>query len=238
MSNKIDMPVKLIVLDIAGTTVCDNNEVLNCFSAACRESGIEASDNRLNALMGVSKLEVFHTLWREQLGSDAPEVVIGQKADAAYTAFRHILEDYYRACPLQPTEGALELFHWAKGMNIDIALNTGFYRAVTDIILGRMGWLPAMSGSPVQFVITSEEVPAGRPAPYMIRAAMAYFGIDNPKNVVKIGDTPVDLLEGRNADCLMSLAVTNGTHTFEQLSVFENDGLLKSLRYLPEFLGA
>lgn len=92
MSNKIDMPVKLIVLDIAGTTVCDNNEVLNCFSAACRESGIEASDNRLNALMGVSKLEVFHTLWREQLGSDAPEVVIGQKADAAYTAFRHILK--------------------------------------------------------------------------------------------------------------------------------------------------
>jgi len=72
----------------------------------------------------------------------------------------------------------------------------------------------------------------------MIRAAMAYFGIDNPKNVVKIGDTPVDLLEGRNADCLMSLAVTNGTHTFEQLSVFDNDGLLKSLRYLPEFLGA
>jgi phosphoglycolate phosphatase-like HAD superfamily hydrolase len=55
---------------------------------------------------------------------------------------------------------------------------------------------------------------------------------------VKIGDTPVDLLEGRNADCLMSLAVTNGTHTFEQLSVFDNDGLLKSLRYLPEFLGA
>jgi len=232
------MSVKLIVLDIAGTTVCDNNEVLNCFSAACRESGIVATDTRLNSLMGVSKLEVFHTLWREQLGDDTSVAIIREKAAAAYDTFRHILEDYYRACPLQPTEGALELFHWAQGMNINIALNTGFYRAVTDIILGRMGWLPGMSGSPVQFVITSEEVPAGRPAPHMIRAAMAYFGVESSKNVVKIGDTPVDLLEGKNADCLMSLAVTNGTHTFEQLSVFENDGLLKSLRYLPEYLTA
>jgi phosphonatase-like hydrolase len=230
------MPVRLIVLDIAGTTVCDNNEVLNCFSAACRESGITASDARLNALMGVSKLEVFHTLWREQSGEGASDDMIAEKADGTYAIFRHILEDYYRACPLHPTEGALELFHWARGMNINIALNTGFYRAVTDIILGRMGWLPGMSGSPVQFAITSEEVPAGRPAPHMIHAAMAYFGVENPKDVVKIGDTPVDLLEGRNAGCLMSLAVTNGTHTFEQLSVFDNDGLLKSLRYLPEFL--
>ncbi|MFM7400801.1 MAG: phosphatase, partial [Bacteroidota bacterium] len=64
------------------------------------------------------------------------------------------------------------------------------------------------------------------------------FGVFHTKNVVKIGDTPVDLLEGKNADCLFSLAVTNGTHSFEQLSVFENDGLLKSLRYLPEFLSA
>ena len=54
--------IKLIVFDIAGTTVRDNDEVLHCFRAACRQTGITAPDMRLNALMGVSKLEVFKGL--------------------------------------------------------------------------------------------------------------------------------------------------------------------------------
>jgi phosphoglycolate phosphatase-like HAD superfamily hydrolase len=54
--------------------------------------------------------------------------------------------------------------------------------------------------------------------------------------VIHIGDTPVDLAAGINANCLLSLAVTNGTHTREQLQQYPNDGLLDSLLELPKII--
>ena len=224
--------IKLIVFDIAGTTVRDNDEVLLCFREACAQTGIEAPDARLNALMGVSKLEVFKILWGEQLGeSEASE--IEAKADVSYAVFREILEQYYHTHSVEPTEGALEIFDWCREHNIKIALNTGFYRAVTDIILNKLGW---QAGGAIDFVITSDEVPSGRPTPYMIQAAMAHFGISDPKEVVKVGDTPVDLAEGRNAGCLLSLAVTNGTHSTAELAPLDGDGLLGSVLELKDRL--
>ena len=224
--------VKLIVFDIAGTTVRDRDEVLYCFREACIQTGIHATDDRLNALMGVSKLTVFKMLWEEQL-EDATSEMVDAKATVSYDLFREILEEYYLTQPVVPTDGALEVFEWCRKNNIKIALNTGFYRLVTDIILNRLGW---ETGEIIDFVVTSDEVPAGRPAPCMIQAAMAHFGITDPKEVVKVGDTPVDLAEGRNAGCLLSLAVTNGTHPAAQLAALDNDGLLSSVSELTTIL--
>lgn len=223
--------VELIVFDIAGTTVRDNDEVLLCFRQACRQTGITAGDDALNALMGVSKLEVFHILWRAQLGDEAADVA--ERAEESYRVFREILEHYYLTQPVEPTEGALEVLAWCRSKGIRTALNTGFYRHVTDLILERLGW---RVGETVDFVIASDEVPAGRPQPFLIQAAIRALGVSGPEAVVKIGDTPVDLAEGRNAGCLLSLGLTNGTHTHEQLAALDNDGLLPSLAALPMFL--
>lgn len=217
--------IKLVVFDIAGTTVRDNDEVLYCFRKACQETGIHVPDSRLNALMGVSKLEVFKILWQEQL-PEAPESLMEEKATNTYYIFKEILETYYRNIHVVPTEGALEVFSWCREQGIKIALNTGFYREVTDIILGQLGWYP---GGMIDFVVTSDEVIAGRPAPHMIEAAMAQFGIADPKEVIKVGDTPVDILEGRNAGCLRTFVVVNGTHSAEELGALGSDGLLKNL---------
>lgn len=231
------------MFDMAGTTVRDNNEVLHCFAEACRQEGITAGLSRLNALMGVSKLEVFHTLWREQLPDGAGAGEVEQKAEHSFRVFRSILEDYYHAQSVEPTEYALEAFDWLRGNDVKIALNTGFYRGVTDIILDKLGWLKGLDanyvGGPQSMInlsVTSDEVPQGRPAPFMIQKAMEVFGIQDPGQVVKVGDTPVDLAEGRNAGCAFSLAVTNGTHSRAELSALDNDGLLESLHELPDFL--
>lgn len=233
----------LIVFDMAGTTVRDNNEVLYCFSEACRQAGLTADDKRLNALMGVSKLEVFQLLWREELGEDTDSGVIAVKSGETFRLFCRILEDYYQSHSVEPTEGALDVFGFLHDRGIKIALNTGFYRKVTDIILNKLGWLAGLDaqyiggiGSQINFSITSDEVPMGRPEPYMIRKAMSVFGITDPGRVVKIGDTPVDLAEGRRAGVAYSIAVTNGTHTREELEVLDNDGLLGALSELPGWL--
>lgn len=122
-------------------------------------------------------------------------------------------------------------------------MNTGFYREVTDIILDKLGWPSGLDqayiggpGSVIDFSITSDQVSQGRPAPFMIQKAMTVFGVVDPKQVVKVGDTPVDLAEGINAGCVLSLAVTNGTHSRAELERLPNDGLLDSLLDLPDLL--
>lgn len=202
--------------------------------------GITASTERLNALMGVSKLEVFQLLWREQLSMNTPLETIAQKSGETFEYFREILEKYYQTHSVEPTEGALEVFEWLRNRDIKIALNTGFYRGVTNIILNKLGWLAGLNphyvgdvGTTIQCSITSDEVPQGRPAPYMIQKAMRLLGVEDANQVLKVGDTPVDLAEGKNAGCAASIAVVNGTHSRAQLSVLDHDGLLESLSELP-----
>ncbi len=222
--------LSLIVFDMAGTTVRDRDEVLHCFREACQQSGIKATDQRLNALMGVSKIHVFHKLWREQLG-DVPD--IAERAEVSYALFRQLLEAYYQQNPSEPTEGALEVFAWCRSKGIKIALNTGFYRGVTDLLLGQLGW---RVGETVDYVISSDQVEEGRPAPHMIREIMQALRIADVAQVVKVGDTPVDVAEGRNAGCRYTVVVTNGTHTHAELAQYEPDALLGSLHDLPGWL--
>jgi phosphonatase-like hydrolase len=235
--------IKLAVFDMAGTTVIDRDEVLACFSAACKQAGLMFPDERLNALMGVSKLEVFVTLWREQLGPESTQEAVLAHADRTFLQFKDILETYYRENPVEPVPGAVELFQWLRSNGIKVALNTGFYRDVTDIILQKLGWDRGLNDqhiggadSVINFSISSDEVPAGRPQPFMIQKAMSVFGIEDSKQVLKVGDTPVDLQEGRNANVAYNLAVLDGTHSRAQLEVYENDGLLPTLKAVKTFL--
>ncbi|MEI6329447.1 MAG: HAD family hydrolase [Pseudanabaena sp. ELA645] len=228
--------IKLIAFDMAGTTVKDDHEVEKCFMQAAAKTGLQAPRDRVIAMMGISKKLVFQTLWAEQIDKEDPSYV--SKVDTSFIEFKQILENHYRTQPVELTEGCLELFDWLRSQQIKIALTTGFYREVTDIILNRLGWDRGLNAnyigtddSLIQASITPSEIynQEGRPAPYMIQKAMYLLEITDPKQVVCIGDTPSDLAAGRNAGCLYTFGVTNGTHTEEQLAAYPHDGLVASL---------
>ncbi|WP_036478430.1 HAD family hydrolase [Myxosarcina sp. GI1] len=229
-------PIQLVIFDMAGTTVKDDNEILRCFLQATQSSGLTADRERLNPMMGWAKKLVFQTLWAEQIGKEHPDYQ--SKVETSYNKFKQVLEDYYRTQPVKTTEGCLELFTWLKSQNIKIALNTGFYRQVTDIILQRLGWDRGLdsnyvgsSESIIQASVTPSEIynNEGRPAPYMIQKAMYKLGIKDPQKVVVVGDTPSDIQAGINASCFWSIGVTNGTHTREQLENYSNNSLVDSI---------
>jgi phosphonatase-like hydrolase len=161
----------------------------------------------------------------------------------SYDVFRDVLEDHYRTQGATPTEGCLDVFAQLHERGIKIALTTGFYRVVTDIILNKLGWLDGLTehyigaaDSLIQLSIASDEVVQGRPAPDMIRRAMQLLNVSDPKAVVNIGDTPSDLLSGQAAGVALNLGLTNGTHTRAQLEAYPHDKLLGSLRELPGLL--
>lgn len=236
-------PIELVVFDMAGTTVNDEHEVERCFAEAATETGLAVSDERILAMQGLSKRFVFETLWNEQLGDDKTSLI--RHVDASYDAFRRILENHYRTHGATPTEGCLETFAWLHKRGIAIALTTGFYRVVTDIILEKLGWLTGLNDqrmgtadSLIQLSIASDEVAHGRPHPDMIERAMQELGVSDPKAVVNLGDTPSDLLSGQAANVGLNLGLTNGTHTRAQLAAYPHDQLLGSLRELPVLLAS
>ena len=61
-------------------------------------------------------------------------------------------------------------------------------------------------------IFSSEEVDFGRPYPYMIHALMKRNNIFTINHVVKIGDTEMDIKEGKNASCRTVGVLSNSTY--------------------------
>ena len=234
-------PIELVVFDMAGTTVQDRHEVEMCFLEAASHTGLSVTPERVLALQGYSKIYVFELLWKEMIGEKHPD--LREFVRNSYHVFCEILEKHYANNNIFPTDGCLEIFEYLKYKNVKIALTTGFYRKVTNIILDKLGWLDGLNdqyvGSKntiIQASISSDEVLKGRPEPLMIHKAMSLLDVHDGMKVINIGDTPSDLKSGIRAGCRMSLGVTNGTHTRQQLSVHRNDGFLSKVSDLKQFI--
>jgi phosphonatase-like hydrolase len=235
------LPIELVVFDMAGTTVQDRHEVEMCFLEAASHTGLSVTPERVLALQGYSKIYVFELLWSEMIGEKHPDLRV--LVNNSYQVFCRILENHYSTNNIFPTDGCIEIFEFLKQQNVKIALTTGFYRKVTNIILDKLGWLEGLDeqylgneNTLIQASVASDEVPKGRPEPYMIQKAMKMLGVQDSMKVINIGDTPSDLKSGIRAGCRMSLGVTNGTHTRQQLSVHRNDGFLSKVSDLKQFI--
>jgi phosphonatase-like hydrolase len=233
--------IQLVVCDMAGTTVRDEHEVESCFTKAAMQTDLKMTDEEILAVQGWAKRHVFEVFWERQVGNRNEEWL--NKVDNSYNIFRKILEDHYRKNPIYPTEGCIELLSFLKEKKIPIALTTGFYRKVTNIILEKLGWLQALNKeyvgnatTTIQASIASDEVTNGRPQPDMIFRAMQLLHIKDVKQVINIGDTPSDIQSGKNAGCRYSCCVTNGTHNSEQLLPLQPDMAFGSMLEFKHWL--
>lgn len=227
---------------MAGTTVRDRNEVENCFLEAAHQTGLKAPSERIIGMMGWSKKLVFKTLWSEQLPNTL-QLEIDNKIDRSYSIFKSILEDHYRTQEVQAVENCMNVFEQARNKGVKIALTTGFYREITNIILNRLGWDNGLNEQFVQTgsgmidcTISSDEVAFGRPAPYMIFKAMEKTHTFDTRKVINLGDTPSDLQSGFNARVGLNLGVSYGTHTYKQLSQLPNDHIISDISTVLDFL--
>lgn len=229
--------IDLVVFDMAGTTVYDSGGVEYCFTKAAKKSGLRMTANEIKAVQGIKKIEVFNTYWKRQLGEHEDLSRLKEFVDHSFSEFTSTLEEYYESIAVTPTEGTLELFETLKSMGVKIALTTGFYRKVTNQILKKLGWDFGLDkqgrkvgNGIIDFSICSEEVVRGRPHPDMIYSAMDHLNVSETSRVINIGDTPSDLKSGKAANCLLSLGITNGTHTYDMLKNIDNDGLIPTMK--------
>jgi phosphonatase-like hydrolase len=226
------MSIRLVVFDLAGTTVRDSDNVHYFLQEALRKEGVIISRNDANAVMGIAKPVAIRQLLEARLTdkSRITDAWIGR-------IHRHFVEgitDFYRFDPsVAEKEGVSETFRALKASNIRVAVNTGFDRAITDVILDRTGWQRA---GLLDASVTSDEVPRGRPYPDMILRAMALTGIGSAAQVAKVGDTSSDLLEGQAAGCGMVVGVTSGAFTETQLLSWPHTHLIGQVAELIPIL--
>jgi phosphoglycolate phosphatase-like HAD superfamily hydrolase len=70
----------------------------------------------------------------------------------------------------------------------------------------------------------------------MIFYAMTQLNIQSVREVVKIGDTPADMLEGRNAGCRGVVGVLSGARPIEAWGKYWHTHVIPSVKELPELL--
>jgi phosphoglycolate phosphatase len=161
-------PIRLVCLDMAGTTVADGGTVLAAFAGALDSLGVDDPARRATmtdyvvATMGESKITVFRAL----MDGDEDRAQAGNAAfEAAYAA---------RISAAEPLPGVPEFFRRLRGLGLKIALTTGFSRTTTDALLDHLGWWPLIDLS-----LTPQDVGGrGRPHPDMVLAAAARLSGD------------------------------------------------------------
>lgn len=224
--------IKLVVFDIAGTTVKDHGEIAIAFKTAMKENGYDVPVEKINPLMGYKKPEAIKMMLDEYEPDTA--MVTAEYINGIHERFIQLMVEYYtNTNELQALPHAEDMFIYLKNSNVKIGLDTGFSNHITDVIIERLGWL---KNGTVDYVVSSNQVAAGRPQPFMIQKMMQAAGINDAKQVVKLGDTEVDINEGKNAGCLYSVAVTTGAFTREQLVPYNPDFIIDDLNELVNIL--
>ena len=219
--------IKLVVFDVAGTIIVDHGEVMSALRLALQQSGIRIAEGELKSWRGASKREVVrHFVQRQFRGDSSSEEII----ETTYTCFRRSLESLYQE-HVTAIEGAGPTFSWCQEHGIRIAITTGFYREVSDLILTKAGWSEMFDAN-----ISSSDVRMGRPAPFMIFRAMEAAGVGDVRQVVNVGDTPLDLQAGTRAGVRGVVGVLTGTHSRESLQGEPHTHIIASVADLPALL--
>jgi phosphonoacetaldehyde hydrolase len=192
--------IAAVIFDWAGTLVD-----YGCFAPTMvfvegfRRFGVDITLAEARAPMGLHK--------RDHIAA----VLAGERVAAAWAAVhgappsdadvQRIFDDF---APRQiaviaryatPIPGIVEMLAALRARGIKIGSCTGYTRPMIDALL------PAATahGVVVDASVTPDEVPAGRPAPFMIYQNALALAAAPLWTMIKVGDTPSDMEEGRNA---------------------------------------
>ncbi len=128
--------IKMIVFDMAGTTVNENNIVYKTLRGAINEKGFELSLEQVLAEgAGKEKLQAIKSILSAFTDNHNEQL-----ANSIYQNFIVQLADAYDRFEIQPQENAEELFEELRKRNILVILNTGYNTATAESLIQKLGW--------------------------------------------------------------------------------------------------
>ena len=218
-SYQVEENIKLVVFDMAGTTVDEGGLVYKTLVSTIQSYQIPIEEDEIKDWYGVNKTQVLkHFLNRS--GQD------DTKLESMLSDFKtNLKKNYFEDNHVKLIDPQLpNLFENLRKRGIKIGLNSGFSVDIQEALIERLHLRNC-----IDCYVSSESVPHGRPEPYMIQYLMKQCGITNPKEVVKVGDSINDILEGKNSNCYKSIGVLSGAETKNKLEEAGADMILDSV---------
>jgi phosphonoacetaldehyde hydrolase len=193
-------PLQAVILDWAGTTVD-----YGCMAPAAvfietfKQRGVDVTMAQARAPMGMFKLDHIRAIaqmepvaahWQAMYGRPCSEADV----EALYHDFLPlqlaVIAQYADVIP-----GTLDALAAFRQCGLKIGSTTGYTRAIMD----QLAPLAARRGYVPDAIVCADEVPAGRPQPWMMFQNAQHLKVYPMAAIVKIGDTVPDIEEGLNA---------------------------------------
>ena len=220
---------KLAVFDMAGTVVNEDNVVYKTLQKAINERGFQVTlDFVLEHGAGKEKHQAIKDIIKADIGS-----VDADLAASIFKDFKVLLGKAYEQLEVDSYDGVEDLLLTLKENGIKVALNTGYDTHTAQLLLDKMDWV---EGKQYDVLVTADDVVLGRPNPDMIVEAMMKLNVQQEELVLKAGDSIIDIEEGKNANCGVTIGVTTGAHTRQQLLSANPTHVLDSLTELKQLL--
>ena len=201
----------MIVCDMAGTIINEHGLVYKTLMNTLKKIGVKED---ITSWYGLEKRRVIGTM----VDKYGPHGDNRQLKKSLYLDFQNNLHDAYfgkksKLSLIHPN--IPNYFNELREKNMVVALNTGYNRDFQKKLIDYFNM-----ESYIDDYISSEDVPFGRPEPFMIHKLMRRNNIGFPKDVIKVGDTKIDMLEGKSAECGMIVGVLSGADSREELSKY------------------
>ena len=218
----------LVVTDLMGTTLRDDGVVLPAYRTAFTECAIPFTEQELANWRGAHKLSLFIEFATRRYSADeAPKI-----AAAALEVFETQLRRFLASGGGIPISGAENAIRQLRAAGIKVVLTSGFDRRLIADVVAHCGWAELFDA-----IVYPDEVPAGRPAPYLIFQAMQKTLVHPVARVAAIGDTILDLQAGANAGAGWVIGVLSGAHDLATLGRTPHTHLLPSIAEVPLLFG-
>ncbi|MFI6509830.1 HAD family hydrolase [Streptosporangium sp. NPDC050855] len=221
-------PIRLVCLDLAGTTVGDVAMVERAFAEAIATQGIVPGTGAYARAMvhvhrsrGCSTIDVFRGIFPDNEA----------QAQAANLTFERSYEGALDRAGLVPLPGVVEALDKLRGADVKVCLVTGFSRAMLGRVLAALNW-----ADKIDLALCPEDAGRGRPMPDLVLTAVMRLGIEDVRQVAVVGDSESDMLSGRRAGASLVAGILTGVHSRERLLKGGATHILDSVADLPELL--
>ncbi|WP_141505618.1 phosphonoacetaldehyde hydrolase [Paenibacillus luteus] len=233
--------IKAVILDWAGTVVDFGCFApMHAFLKTFEQAGVPITNEEAREPMGLLKWDHIEAILRKERVKREWEFKYGETpvkedVDRLYAGFEMTLMESLKNFT-DPIPGALETVARLREAGLKIGSTTGYTKKMMDVIVPearRKGYAP-------DYMVTSDEVKAGRPYPYMIFKNMTELGVYPPESIVKVGDTVSDIHEGKNAG-VWTIAVIMGSSelglTLAEAAVMDEGELMERMKRVRQTFG-
>lgn len=195
-------PLAAILFDWAGTTV-DYGSLApaRVFVEIFHRNGIAVTEEEARGPMGKAKREHIASvlflprvaaLWNSAKGVPPTDADVQKLYDDFLPLQKSVLSGMSEVIP-----GASKAVAWCRSQGLKIGSTTGYTRELMSVVMP----IAKAGGYSPDVMFCSDDVPTGRPAPWLNFRAAEALGVYPMSRILIVDDTPLGIQAGRNAGC-------------------------------------